>query len=66
MPDGHKSIAVSVRIQLKDKTLTEAEIEAIAAAIVACTTKATGATLRSEARLVLKPRLPKHPNSARP
>jgi phenylalanyl-tRNA synthetase beta chain len=45
--EGHKSVAVSVRIQPRDKTLTEAEIEAVAAAIIAGVTKATGATLRS-------------------
>jgi phenylalanyl-tRNA synthetase beta chain len=47
MPEGHKSVAVAVRIQPKDKTLTDAEIEAVAAAIVAQVAKATGATLRS-------------------
>ncbi|HZQ39523.1 MAG TPA: phenylalanine--tRNA ligase subunit beta, partial [Rhizomicrobium sp.] len=45
--DGKKSIAIAVRIQPKDKTLTEAEIEALAAKIVAGVTKATGASLRS-------------------
>ena len=33
--EGKKSIAVAVRIQPKDKTLTEAEIEALAQKIVA-------------------------------
>ena len=47
VPEGHKSVAVAVRIQPKDKTLTDAEIEAVAAAIIAGVTKATGATLRS-------------------
>ena len=47
VPEGHKSIAVAVRIQPKDKTLTDAEIEAIATAIIAQVTKATGATLRA-------------------
>jgi len=47
VPEGQKSIAVTVRIQPKDKTLTDAEIEAIAAAIVAQVAKATGATLRT-------------------
>jgi len=47
VPEGMKSVAVAVRIQPKDKTLTDAEIEAVAAAIVAQVSKATGATLRS-------------------
>ena len=47
VPEGHKSVAVAVRIQPKDKTLTDVEIEAVAAAIVAQVTKATGATLRA-------------------
>ena len=33
--EGKKSIAVAVRIQPKDKTLTDAEIEALAQKIVA-------------------------------
>jgi phenylalanyl-tRNA synthetase beta chain len=45
--DGKKSIAIAVRIQPKEKTLTEAEIEALAGKIVSGVTKATGATLRS-------------------
>jgi phenylalanyl-tRNA synthetase beta chain len=44
--EGKKSIAIAVRLQPKDKTLTDAEIEAIAQKIVANVTKATGATLR--------------------
>ena len=47
MPDGKKSLAISVRLQPKDKTLTDAEIEAIAQKIVAAVTKSTGAALRS-------------------
>ncbi len=47
VPAGKKSLAVSVRLAPRDKTLTDAEIEAIAAKIVAAVTKATGATLRS-------------------
>jgi phenylalanyl-tRNA synthetase beta chain len=46
VPEGHKSIAVAVRIQPKDKTLTDAEIDTVASAIVSGVTKATGATLR--------------------
>jgi phenylalanyl-tRNA synthetase beta chain len=47
VPDGKKSLAISVRLQPKDKTLTDAEIEAIAQKIVAAVTKATGGTLRT-------------------
>jgi phenylalanyl-tRNA synthetase beta chain len=47
VPDGKKSLAISVRLQAKDKTLTDAEIEAIVTKIVAAVTKATGGTLRS-------------------
>jgi phenylalanyl-tRNA synthetase beta chain len=46
VPEGHKSVAVAVRLQPKDKTLTDAEIEAVASAIVAGVTKATGGMLR--------------------
>lgn len=45
--EGMKSVAVTVRLQPKDKTLTDVEIEAVATAIVAQVMKATGATLRS-------------------
>jgi phenylalanyl-tRNA synthetase beta chain len=41
-----KSVAVSVTLQPRDSTLTEAEIDAIAAKIVANVEKRTGATLR--------------------
>jgi phenylalanyl-tRNA synthetase beta chain len=44
---GRKSLAVSVRLQPTEATFTDAQIEAIAAKIVAAVTKATGATLRS-------------------
>ncbi|HEY8948619.1 MAG TPA: phenylalanine--tRNA ligase subunit beta [Rhizomicrobium sp.] len=47
VPEGKKSLAISVRLQPKDKTLTDAEIEAIAIKIVAAVTKATGGTLRA-------------------
>jgi phenylalanyl-tRNA synthetase beta chain len=40
-------VAIAARLQPKDRTLTEAEIDAIAQKIVAGVTKATGATLRS-------------------
>lgn len=44
---GQKSIAITARLQPKDKTLTDAEIEAVSARIVEKVTKATGGTLRS-------------------
>ena len=47
VPEGKKSLAISVRLQPKDKTLTDAEIEAVADKIVAAVTKATGGTLRT-------------------
>ena len=43
---GKKSIAFSVRLQPTEKTMTEAEIDGIAANIVAAVGKATGGTLR--------------------
>jgi len=46
VPEGAKSVAVEVTIQPKDKTLTDAEIEALSARIVAAAAKATGAKLR--------------------
>jgi phenylalanyl-tRNA synthetase beta chain len=47
LEDGHISLAIDVTLQPKDKTLTEAEIEAVSARIVAAVTKATGGVLRS-------------------
>ena len=44
---GKKSLAVAVRLQAPDHTLSEAEIEAAARKIVAAATKATGAVLRT-------------------
>jgi phenylalanyl-tRNA synthetase beta chain len=41
-----KSLAVAVRLQAQDHTLTEPEIEAAAKKIVAAANKATGAVLR--------------------
>jgi phenylalanyl-tRNA synthetase beta chain len=46
VPDGKKSLAVEVTLQPREKTLTDAEIEAVAAKIVAAVTKATGGELR--------------------
>lgn len=44
--EGRKSVAVEVRLQPREATLTDKDLEAIAAKIVAAVTKATGATLR--------------------
>ncbi len=44
--EGKKSIAITVTIQPREKTLTDAEIDAIAVKIVAEVQKRTGATLR--------------------
>ncbi len=46
VPEGHKSVAISVTLQPKERTLTDAEIEATVAKIVAEVAKKTGATLR--------------------
>ena len=45
--EGKKSVAISVTLQPRDKTLTEAEIEAVAARVVAEVAGKTGAVLRS-------------------
>ncbi|MEM9783520.1 MAG: phenylalanine--tRNA ligase subunit beta [Pseudomonadota bacterium] len=44
---GMKSLALTVRLQPTAKTLTETEIDAVAAKVVEAVTKATGGTLRS-------------------
>jgi phenylalanyl-tRNA synthetase beta chain len=44
---GKTSLALEVTLQPRDKTLTEAEIDAVSAKIVAAVSKATGGTLRS-------------------
>jgi phenylalanyl-tRNA synthetase beta chain len=46
MGAGKKSIALTVRLQPTEKTLTDAEIEAVSARIVEKVTKATGGVLR--------------------
>ena len=46
IPEGKKSVGVSVTLQPREKTLTDVEIEAVAARVVADVTKKTGATLR--------------------
>ena len=44
---GKKSIAISVRLEPAEATLTEAEIEAVSAKVIAAVNKATGGVLRS-------------------
>ena len=44
---GKTSLALEVTLQPRDKTLTDAEIEAVSAKIVGAVTKATGGTLRN-------------------
>ena len=46
MGAGKKSLAITVRLQPRDKTLTDEEIEAVSAKIVEKVAKATGGTLR--------------------
>jgi len=46
LEDGRKSIAITVRMQPRDHTLTEAEIEAVSARVIEKVTKATGGVLR--------------------
>ena len=47
LPAGKKSLAVSVRLQPSERTLTEEEIDAVGQRIVAAVIKATGGVLRS-------------------
>jgi phenylalanyl-tRNA synthetase beta chain len=47
VPEGKKSLAIAVRLQPKERTLTDAEIETIAQKIVSAVAKATGGVLRS-------------------
>lgn len=46
VPEGKKSLAIEVTFQPRDRTLTDQEIEAVAAKIVAAVQKATGGELR--------------------
>ncbi len=46
LPEGTKSVAIAVTLQPRERTLTDAEIEAAVARIVAEVAKRTGATLR--------------------
>src|SRR5690606_29325693 len=45
--EGKKSLAIGVTLQPTERTLTDQEIEAVCARIVAAVVKATGGTLRS-------------------
>ena len=47
MGAGKKSLAIAVRLQPQDATLTDAEIEAVSAKIIEKVTKATGGVLRA-------------------
>jgi phenylalanyl-tRNA synthetase beta chain len=47
LPEGRKSLALTVRLEPKAGTLTEAEIARVAEAVVEKVARATGATLRS-------------------
>jgi phenylalanyl-tRNA synthetase beta chain len=44
---GMKSLAISVRLEPQDRTLTDAEIDAVAGKVVAAVEKATGGKLRT-------------------
>jgi len=46
VPEGKKSLAIAVTLQPVERTLTDAEIEAVSSKIVAQVVKATGAVLR--------------------
>ncbi len=46
VPEGKKSLAIEVTLQPREKTLTDAEIEAVAERIVGSVKKATGGELR--------------------
>ncbi len=46
VPDGRKSVAVAVTLQPKERTLTEADLDAVSRRIVEAVAKRTGAVLR--------------------
>ena len=46
LPEGRKSLAIAVTLQPQDATLTDAEIDAFSARLIAAVEKATGGTLR--------------------
>ena len=47
VPEGKKSLAISVKLQPTERTLTDAEIDAVGQRLVASVAKATGASLRA-------------------
>lgn len=47
VPEGSKSVAVEILLQPREKTLTDAEIEALSAKVVAAAEKAVSAKLRA-------------------
>ena len=47
LPPGQKSLAIEMVFQPRERTLTDAEIEAACQKVVAAVTKATGAVLRA-------------------
>jgi phenylalanyl-tRNA synthetase beta chain len=47
VPEGKKSLAIEVTLQPREKTLTDAEIDAVSRKVIAAVTKATGASLRA-------------------
>ncbi|MET0545471.1 MAG: hypothetical protein ABWZ40_04090, partial [Caulobacterales bacterium] len=46
VPEGQKSIAIEVRLEPREKTLSDAEIDAVSKKIVAAAFKAVGGALR--------------------
>ena len=46
VPEGAKSVAIEVLVQPREKTLADAEIEALSAKVIAAVEKATGGKLR--------------------
>ena len=46
VPEGQTSLAIEVVLQPRDKTLTDEDIDAVAAKVIAKVSGATGGTLR--------------------
>ena len=46
LPEGKKSLAIEVVFRPRDRTLTDAEIEAACQKVISAVVKATGAALR--------------------
>jgi phenylalanyl-tRNA synthetase beta chain len=47
MPEGKKSLAISVTLQPTERTLTDQDIEQISGKVIAAIEKATGGSLRA-------------------